>query len=235
MRLPVRDVPTRATTGAYILHAGWDKWHGSEELADGVHGMAAGAFPLLRKIPPKPFLKALAATEIATGAALLAPVVPNRLAGASLTAFAGGLMTMYLRTPAMHKPGSIWPTSAGTGISKDVWMLGIGLGLLIDAAARAEKPEADAEHPDVLADACAGRGGPDAAWLVHGGGAQVHRHEAAGEGGEGRTGKPVGHEGGEQRGAGGDLRGGQRLEKRLRRDLPQQREGARGHSVHTVG
>lgn len=138
MRVPVRDVPSRATTGAYILHAGWDKWHGSEELADGVHGMAAGAFPLLRKIPPKTLLKALAATETATGAALLAPVVPNRLAGASLTAFAGGLMTMYLRTPAMHKPGSIWPTSAGTGISKDVWMLGIGLGLLIDVAARAE-------------------------------------------------------------------------------------------------
>jgi len=64
--------------------------------------------------------------------------VPNKLAGGSLTAFAGGLMTMYLRTPALHKPGSIWPTSAGTGISKDVWMLGIGIGLLIDAAARAE-------------------------------------------------------------------------------------------------
>jgi hypothetical protein len=50
MRVAVRDIPTRATTGAYILHAGWDKWHGSEDQAHGVHGMAAGAFPLLRKI-----------------------------------------------------------------------------------------------------------------------------------------------------------------------------------------
>jgi hypothetical protein len=39
---------------------------------------------------------------------------------------------MYLRTPALHKPGSIWPTQAGTGVSKDIWMLGIGLGLLVD-------------------------------------------------------------------------------------------------------
>ncbi|MCU1614246.1 MAG: hypothetical protein JWO98_1786, partial [Frankiales bacterium] len=46
--------------------------------------------------------------------------------------FAGSLLAMYLRTPALHKPDSIWPTPAGTGISKDVWMLGIGLGLLAD-------------------------------------------------------------------------------------------------------
>jgi hypothetical protein len=32
----------------------------------------------------------------------------------------------------MHKPGSIWPTQQGTAVSKDVWMLGIGLGLVID-------------------------------------------------------------------------------------------------------
>jgi hypothetical protein len=40
---------------------------------------------------------------------------------------------MYARTPAMHKPGSIWPTQAGTAVSKDVWMLGIGLGLILDS------------------------------------------------------------------------------------------------------
>jgi hypothetical protein len=37
---------------------------------------------------------------------------------------------MYLRTPALHKPGSVWPTQAGTAVGKDVWMLGIGLGLV---------------------------------------------------------------------------------------------------------
>jgi len=130
MRL--RDIPTRLATGGYILHAGLEKWHGSPEQATAVHGMAAGAYPFLRGLAPTTFLRALAAGEIATGAALLTPTVPNRLAGTALTGFASALLTMYLRTSALHKPGSIWPTTAGTGISKDVWMLGIGLGLLSD-------------------------------------------------------------------------------------------------------
>jgi uncharacterized membrane protein YphA (DoxX/SURF4 family) len=129
--MKLRDIPTRLATGAYILHAGWEKWT-DETRAAGVHGMAAGAFPFLRSIPPTAFLKGLAAAELALGAAFLTPVVPNRLAGAGLTGFAGSLLAMYLRTPALHKPDSIWPTPAGTGISKDVWMLGIGLGLLAD-------------------------------------------------------------------------------------------------------
>jgi len=134
VRVRLRDIPTRLTTGGYILQAGWGKWRGGEDQARNVHAMAAGAFPFLRRVPPTTFLKSLAAAEIATGAALLTPVVPNRVAGASLTAFAGGLVTMYLRTSALHKPRSIWPTPAGTAISKDVWMLGIGLGLLADDA-----------------------------------------------------------------------------------------------------
>jgi hypothetical protein len=58
------------------------------------------------------------------------PIVPNRVAGAALSAFSGGLMTIYLRTPAVHKPHCIWPERAGMAASKDVWMLGIGFGLL---------------------------------------------------------------------------------------------------------
>src|ERR1700712_2604090 len=131
MRLSLRDVPTRVATGAYILHSGWGKWT-DDTAATGVHGMAAGAFPFLKAIPPTMFLKGLAAAELALGTALLAPFVPNRLAGAGLTGFAGSLLTMYLRTPALHKPGSVWPTQAGTAVSKDVWMLGIGLGLLAE-------------------------------------------------------------------------------------------------------
>ncbi len=129
----LRDIPTRAATGAYILHSGLAKWNGSEEQAKGVHGMASGAFPFLAKVPPATFLKALAAAEIGTGGALLLPVVGSKLAGAALTAFSGSLLTMYLRTPALHQPGSVWPTQAGTAVSKDVWMLGIGLGLLAES------------------------------------------------------------------------------------------------------
>jgi uncharacterized membrane protein YphA (DoxX/SURF4 family) len=138
MRLPfvARDLPPRIATGAYVLHTGIEKWHGTAERAAGVHGIAAAAFPLLSKVPATTFLKLLAAGEVTTGALLLAPVVPNRVAGAPLTAFSATLLAMYLRTPAFHEPGSLWPTSAGIAVSKDVWMLGIGLSLLLDGGRR---------------------------------------------------------------------------------------------------
>jgi uncharacterized membrane protein YphA (DoxX/SURF4 family) len=129
-RVKARDLPGRIATGAYILHSGLEKWHADEARAKGVHKVASGAFPFLERMPPERFIKVLAAGEIAVGTALLAPFVPSALAGAALTGFSGSLVTMYLRTPALHKPGSVWPTQAGTGISKDVWMLGIGLGLV---------------------------------------------------------------------------------------------------------
>jgi hypothetical protein len=135
VRLPVkaRDLPGRVTTGAYILHSGLDKWRTDETRATALHGIAAGAFPVLNRIPPTRFLRLLAASEIAIGAALLAPIVPNALAGAALTGFSGSLVTMYARTPALRKPGSIRPSQAGVAVSKDIWMLGIGLGLVADA------------------------------------------------------------------------------------------------------
>jgi hypothetical protein len=71
--------------------------------------------------------------EIALGAALLLPIVPTALAGAGLTAFSAGLLGLYLKTPGMHEPGSLAPTQQGTPIAKDVWMLGIGIGLMVDA------------------------------------------------------------------------------------------------------
>jgi uncharacterized membrane protein YphA (DoxX/SURF4 family) len=130
-------IPTRLATGAYIAHSGWGKWNGNEQQAVGVHGVAAKAFPVLESIPPATFLKVLAGAELALGAALLTPIVSSRLAGAALTGFAGSLLAMYLRTPSMHKPGSIWPEPAGTAVSKDVWMLGIGLSLLGEKSADA--------------------------------------------------------------------------------------------------
>lgn len=130
--LKPRNLPTRIATGAYILHTGLEKWHGDEQRAIAIHGMAAGAYPIFKGMPPTRFLRLLAAAEIAVGTALLLPFVSNARAGAALTGFSGGLVVMYLRTPALHKPGSYWPTPGGIGVSKDVWMLGIGLGLLVD-------------------------------------------------------------------------------------------------------
>jgi uncharacterized membrane protein YphA (DoxX/SURF4 family) len=134
MRL--RDIPGRLTTGAYILHTGWEKWSSGAERANGLHAMASGAYPFFRDVPPATFVKSLAVSEMAIGSAILAPVVPRRVAGAILTAFAGGLVTMYLRTPTLHKPRSYWPTQNGTAVSKDIWLLGIGVSMLLDKDCR---------------------------------------------------------------------------------------------------
>jgi uncharacterized membrane protein YphA (DoxX/SURF4 family) len=132
MRL--RTLPTRLVTGAYILHAGIGKWGGGPEQAAGIHVMASQAFPALKPIDAPKFLRALSAAEIATGLVILAPFVPAGLAGAALTGFSGSLVAMYLRTPSLRISGSIWPSPKGIAVSKDIWMLGIGLGLLIDEA-----------------------------------------------------------------------------------------------------
>ncbi len=131
-----RNVPTRVSTGAYILHSGISKWNGGDEQAEGLHGFASQAFPVLKSVSPRTFLRALAAGEVATGALLLTPVVPTAVAGAALTAFSGGLMGLYARTPGLRKPNSVWPSEQGLAVSKDVWMLGIGLGLLVDGTGR---------------------------------------------------------------------------------------------------
>ncbi len=131
--MKLRNIPTRLAAGSFILHSGIEKWSGGPETAAGMHGMAAGAFPVLKGLKPTEFLKILSVGEIAVGTALLAPVVSPGVAGAALTGFSGALVALYLRTDALHKPGSVWPTQAGIGVSKDVWMLGIGVGLLADA------------------------------------------------------------------------------------------------------
>jgi hypothetical protein len=136
LTMKLRNLPARATTGAYILHSGLGKWGGSAQQAAGIHAMASDAFPALKSIDAPMFLRALSGAEIATGLVLLAPFVPAGIAGAALTGFSGSLLAMYLRTPSLRKPGSIWPSPQGIAVSKDVWMFGIGLGLLIDQAAQ---------------------------------------------------------------------------------------------------
>jgi hypothetical protein len=69
--------------------------------------------------------------------------VPNAVAGAALTGFSGSLLAMYARTPSMRMPGSIWPSRTGIAVSKDVWMLGIGLGLVADGLTGADHSGAE--------------------------------------------------------------------------------------------
>jgi uncharacterized membrane protein YphA (DoxX/SURF4 family) len=129
-RRRVSNQPIRLSAGAFILNAGIGKLSADEARAVGLHSMAKASFPFFDKIPPEQFAKGLAVSECAVGAALLVPLVPDRLAGLALTPFAAGLLWMYAHTDAMHKPDSLRPTQAGTAVAKDVWLLGIGLTLL---------------------------------------------------------------------------------------------------------
>ncbi|MFJ6211775.1 hypothetical protein ACIQGZ_00255 [Streptomyces sp. NPDC092296] len=139
MRLPIkaRHLAPRLITGAFILNSGLGKFQArhDEQTAQALHGMAAGSYPFLRRVPPATFVTLLAAAETALGGALLLPVVPTAVAGAGLTAFSGGLLGLYFRTPGLRKPGSLAPTQDGLPIAKDSWLLGIGLGFLTDACA----------------------------------------------------------------------------------------------------
>ena len=130
-------VPLRLAAGSFILNSGLSKWSADAETAEGLHGFAAGTYPAVKKIDPPVFVKALAAGEIALGAALLLPNVSSNKAGAGLVAFSGGLLGLYAKTPGMRD--GIRPTQQGTAIAKDVWLLGIGSSLLIDGSGDSRK------------------------------------------------------------------------------------------------
>jgi hypothetical protein len=128
-----RRLPGRLAAGAFMLNAGAGKWSADEQTAARLHSMAAGTYPFLAKVKPKDFARLLSVSEMALGTALLLPAVPTGLAGAGLTAFSGGLVGLYVRTPGMRREGSLRPTQQGTALAKDVWLLAIGLSLTADA------------------------------------------------------------------------------------------------------
>jgi hypothetical protein len=136
VRFAPRHAVSRFVTGSYILHTGLDKWRAGEDLARGVHASASNAYPVFKQVEPEQFIKLLAVGEMATGAVLLTPFIPNRVAGAMLTGFSGLLLGMYARNPALRREGSIWPSQTGVAVSKDSWLLAIGLDLLLDSGRR---------------------------------------------------------------------------------------------------
>ena len=129
----IRRVPLRLVTGAFILNSGLSKREVDAETAERLHGFATTAYPDLKRFRPEQFAQLLSTAEIALGTALLLPFVPTGLAGLALTGFSGGLVGLYWRVPGLRKEGDIRPTEAGTPLAKDVWMLGIGVALLVDA------------------------------------------------------------------------------------------------------
>jgi hypothetical protein len=130
--MKLSHIPLRLTTGAFILNSGLGKRGLEGENAAGVQSMAASVFPQVGEMDPDQFAKILSYSEIALGAALLAPFVPSRLVGLGLGAFSGSLLAMYLKIPGMTMEDGIRPTQEGTGIAKDVWLLGIAAALVLD-------------------------------------------------------------------------------------------------------
>ena len=133
--MKLRQLPPRLATGVFILDSGWGKQGADDDAAKKYHEMAANAYPFLRNIPPKTFTRLLSAGELALGAALVLPVVPAVVAGSGLAAFSTGLLGMYLRMPGTTREGSVLPSEQGIPLAKDVWMLGTGLGLVLDSDA----------------------------------------------------------------------------------------------------
>lgn len=123
--------PARLLPGLFFINSGIGKAGADEETAKGLQAFA-GTVPFTDKFEPTTFAKLLSTSEIGIGSALALPFVPNRVAGAALTGFSAGLITMYLRTPGMTLDNSkIRPSENGLALAKDFWLLGIGLSLLV--------------------------------------------------------------------------------------------------------
>ncbi|MGH3243093.1 MAG: hypothetical protein ACRDNL_22130 [Spirillospora sp.] len=135
------QMPLRLTTGAFVLNSGLSKLKGLDEAAEQTHGMAKAAYPFLESQDPRTFTRLLGTAEVALGTALVVPLVPSIVAGAALTAFAGGLAGLYLRLPGTREPGRLRPTPQGVPLAKDFWLLGIGSALVLEelGQARAER------------------------------------------------------------------------------------------------
>ncbi|WP_297187879.1 hypothetical protein [uncultured Corynebacterium sp.] len=121
----------RVIPGAFILNAGIGKLGMDESSSAGLQNMAATGIPQMKEIPTDKFGDFIAYSEIGIGATLLAPFVPDRLAGMVLTPFAAGLLSMYFGNPENTEDDGIRPSQEGLPLAKDSFLLAIGLGLAL--------------------------------------------------------------------------------------------------------
>ncbi|MDR8019428.1 hypothetical protein [Nesterenkonia aerolata] len=131
MSINFRNLVLRTVPGAMILNSGIGKLGMPREQAEALQAMAVKGVPAFEKLSAEQFGKFLSYGEVAVGAALLTPLVPNRVAGAALAAFSGPLLSMYFNTPEMTEEDGIRPSQEGTAIAKDSWLAAIALALLI--------------------------------------------------------------------------------------------------------
>jgi len=130
MGFNIGNAALRLVTGAYILNSGIGKRNLDAEHAAMLQGAAAHAIPPVGSLEPVQFGKYLSYLEIGVGSILLIPFIPSRVAGLALGAFSGGLVATYLKSPGMTEADGIRPTTAGSGMAKDFWMVGIAVALV---------------------------------------------------------------------------------------------------------
>ncbi|WKD58488.1 hypothetical protein [Corynebacterium caspium] len=119
----------RGPIGAFILNSGIGKMGLKGEAAEGLQNFAATGVPAMKKMSPDTFAKFISGSEIGIGAALLCPLVPNKLAGVALATFGSGLLTMYFKNEGMTEKDGIRPTQDGMTLAKDSWLVAAGLAL----------------------------------------------------------------------------------------------------------
>ncbi|MBZ8177407.1 hypothetical protein GP475_00720 [Corynebacterium poyangense] len=122
----------RGITGAYLLQSGWSLKDLPEEAAKGLQDFAATGVPQMKKLSPAQFRQFVAYSQLGIGGALLAPVVPKKLAALGLAGFSAGLLSIYFRNQDMTQADGIRPSEAGLSLSKDVWLAAIAGALLVD-------------------------------------------------------------------------------------------------------
>lgn len=131
-RTKIRHLPGRTAAGAFLVNSGLGKLDADDDTAKRLHAMASQVYPFIGDMDPKAFAKGLATAEVALGGSLVLPFMPSWLVGLGLAAFSSAMVNLYLRTPGMTQEGSVRPTSDGLVMAKDVWLLGIALGILLD-------------------------------------------------------------------------------------------------------
>jgi hypothetical protein len=142
------QIPLRLATGAFILNSGLDKRRADAEAAEHLQGFAAGAYPVVKRLEPQQFAKALSTAEIALGAALLSPFVSSTTAGLALGGFSGSLLNVYWKTPGLHRENDPRPTPDGVAFAKDAWMAGAAASLILgsfDGPSRRKRKRAKAK------------------------------------------------------------------------------------------
>ena len=122
----------RGVSGAFIANSGIGKIGMPAEYSAGLQQAAASGIPALAKLPSDKFGTWIGYAETGLAAALLAPFVSSKVAGAGLTAFGGGLLSMYFRNPEYTEGDGIRPSQEGLSLAKDVFILAIGLALMVE-------------------------------------------------------------------------------------------------------